>query len=150
MWFRVFGTSAAEPEPDRLLEEVHRQRGAVVGRVRRDEQGWFEVELTAADGTGELKLARYLAGEEGLRAELNTWAAWLETNEANLHYTRLMEHVIGTAQLFTLQLPPDGTEGPLGRLCLPLCRFLARETTGVYQADGQGFFAADGTLLVPE
>ena len=31
-----------------------------------------------------------------------------------------------------------------------VCRFLARATDGIYQIDGQGFFAADGTLLVTE
>jgi hypothetical protein len=36
------------------------------------------------------------------------------------------------------------------RLCLTCCRHLAAVTDGVYQADHGGFFAADGTLLVPE
>ncbi len=36
------------------------------------------------------------------------------------------------------------------RLCLACCRYLAGATEGVYQADHGGFFAADGTLLVPE
>jgi hypothetical protein len=31
-----------------------------------------------------------------------------------------------------------------------LCRFLARATDGFYQVDDEGFFEADGTLLVKE
>jgi hypothetical protein len=150
LWLRVFATSPVEPQPDHLLAEASRHDLALVGRFRRDEQGWFEAELAAADGSVCLTIARYLAWEEGIRAELNTWAAWLETNEANPYYARLMEHVIGTAQLFTMEAPPGGMEGSLGRLIVSLARLLADATGGVYQVDGHGFFAADGTLLVPE
>lgn len=61
--------------------------------------------------------------------------------------------MIGTTQLFTLRVPEEEDEeadGPAEDLCLAACRFLARETEGVYQVDGQGFFAPDGTLLLQE
>jgi hypothetical protein len=90
-------------------------------------------------------LERYLAEEEGIRAELNSWAAWLETHENAPEHTHLMERMIQTAQLLTLH----GGEGP-EQICIDLCRFLAGATAGVYQIDERGFFAADGTLLVVE
>ena len=35
-------------------------------------------------------------------------------------------------------------------ICLAACKYLAQETQGVYQVDHKGFFAPNGTLLVPE
>ena len=60
----------------------------------------------------------------------------------------LMRHVIGVKQLVTFRAPPDG--GPIDRLCAEASQFLASQTDGVYQADGHGFFAANGTLLLGE
>ena len=41
--------------------------------------------------------------EEGIRAELNTWAAWLETAGHNPNHSWLMGHMIQTRQIFTLE-----------------------------------------------
>jgi hypothetical protein len=149
-WYRVFGTNEMQPEPARLLEEANAQGAAVRAKFHGDDLGWFRADLSIGDDALPLPLERFLGSEEGIRAELNTWAAWLETQEDNPHHLRLMKHMIGTTQIFTLgPVDPDDV-ADLGPLCLGLCRFLARETAGVYQADGAGFFAADGTLLVPE
>ena len=59
-----------------------------------------------------------------------------------------MERMIATAQLFTLQCPDD--DKGLDEFAIALCHYLAEATAGVYQIDGRGFFAADGTLLVVE
>ena len=54
-------------------------------------------------------------------------------------------------QLFTVRRPIDHSDEILvEQLCVAVCRFLARVTEGVYQADGQGFFTPDGTLLLQE
>ncbi len=149
-WFRVFGGQDVQPEPASLLEEAQRLAGEVTGRFRGDALGWFHADLAVSGEETVLVVERYLSKEEGLRAELNTWAAWLETNEGNPHHLRLMQHMIGTVQVFTLgPLDPDA-EPIVEHLCIGLCGFLARQTSGVYQVDGQGFFAADGTLLIPE
>ena len=94
-----------------------------------------------------LVLERYRADEEGIRAELNSWAAFLETCDGP-HHIPLMERTIQTRQLFTLH-NPTGDVG-LDRECHRLCQLLARITAGFYQADSLGFFDADGTLLVEE
>ena len=93
-----------------------------------------------------LVLECFHADEEGIRAELNSWAAFLETCDGP-HHVRLMEKAIQTRQLFTLH---DPTEAGLDLACTTLCRHLATVTAGFYQIDGLGFFAADGTLLVEE
>ncbi|SRR5579885_2427172 len=154
-WFRVFGLSAAAVEPAALLEHLHGQGLPVAGRFRGDDRGWFRAELVFAEDAPPVIVERYFADEEGIRAELNSWAAWLEEQEGNPHHGPLMERLIGTAQLFTLHQPIEETSdaedaGLVERLCLTCCRHLAAATDGVYQADHGGFFAADGALLVPE
>jgi hypothetical protein len=75
----------------------------------------------------------------------------VEAAEPNPYQTWLMQQLISTTQLFTLEQPWEGGKGtPVERVCLEVCRFLAGETAGVYQIDHQGFFAADGKLLVEE
>ena len=83
--------------------------------------------------------------KRALIAELNAWAAYLETCGDSPNVGRLMEHMIRTRQLFTVR-------GDIGaeQWCLELVRYLAKTTEGVYQIDGQGVFDSDGVLLFPE
>jgi hypothetical protein len=149
-WYRVFGTNDAPVEPARLLEEARRLEAGVTARFRGDDLGWFRADLAVPGEEAPLAVERFLSSEEGIRAELNTWAAWLEETGPGPEATRLMQHVISTTQVFTLgPLEPDAAAS-LDHLCTGLCRFLARATAGVYHADGGGFFAPDGTPLVPE
>ena len=147
-WYRVFAAAEQQPEPAQLLELL-RSHG-ITGRaqLRGDEEGWTALEVALAAGADPLLLECFLASEPGIRAELNNWAAWLETCEDNPHHALLMERVIQARQLYTLRQP--GNAGPdLDEVCAGLCRYVAAGE-GVYQADGAGFFAADGTLLVRE
>jgi hypothetical protein len=153
-WFRVFGLSATAVEPAALLEHLHEQGFPVRGNFRGDNRGWFHADLVFADDAPPVIVERYFADEEGIRAQLNTWAAWLEEQQDHPHHVNLMERLIGTAQLFTLHQPMEDADADdrelVERLCLTCCRYLAAMTDGVYQADHGGFFAADGALLVPE
>jgi hypothetical protein len=149
MWFRVFGTNDAQPQPAALLEHLAAEGLEVTGQFRGDDLGWFRAEL--ACGPDSLPLERYLVSEEGIRAELNNWAAWIETCEGNPHQGRLMQHMISTTQLFTLRQPLQPADRALvEKVCVAVCQHLARETAGVYQADARGIFAADGALLLRE
>ena len=151
MWYRMFGANDAQPEPARLLEHLQQVDPGVTGKFHGDDLGWFRAELFFEEETAPLSLERYLAAEEGLRAELNTWAAWLETAEDSPHHVPLMEQMIGATQVFTLECPVElADDAAVAALCTAACRFLAGATAGVYQVDGQGFFRADGTLLVKE
>jgi hypothetical protein len=112
---------------------------------------WYRVfgSLDAAPDFGAdapLVLERFHADDEGIRAELNSWAAFLETC-GGPHHVRLMERTIQARQLFTLTDPTTDVVDPG---CVALCRRLAAETAGFYQIDDIGFFDADGTLLVEE
>jgi hypothetical protein len=151
-WHRVFGTNDAGIEAAALLSAQSRHVGVeVTGRFRGDDMGWFEAEL-GLRGT-RLELQRFLADEDDLRDELNSWAAWLETVEDNPESPRLMRHMIATTQLFTLRRADRVAHEDaylVEELCIGLCQFLARTTQGVYQVDGKGFFDADGLLLVAD
>ncbi len=143
MWYRVFGASPEAPTSTAILDFLAGRSASVSGDFAADASGWYQADLLVDGAT--LQLERYLAEEEGVRAELNSWAAWLETRENAPEHVRLMERMIQTAQLFTLH----GGEGS-EHVCIDLCRFLAAATAGVYQIDERGFFAADGALLVAE
>jgi hypothetical protein len=141
-WYRVFGGNDKLPAPAAVLECLRALGAAVHGDFRGDDSGWYAAAIEVGDGRS-FSLERFLADEEGIRAELNGWAAWLETCGDGPPIVLLMERIVQSRQLFTLS-------GPDERLCIGLCRFLAEATTGLWQADGRGIFAADGTLLVPE
>ena len=44
----------------------------------------------------------------------------------------------------------EDAEVPVDDLCIALCRYVAGETAGIYQVDGEGFFTADGKMIVAE
>jgi hypothetical protein len=146
MWYRVFGGNSRLPTPESIREFLVGAGGIVLGDFVADASGWYRADLVVNGVT--LQLERYLADEEGIRAELNGWAAWLETRAAESQHVSLMERAIQTTQLFTLHCQSETAQAE--RLGVGLCGFLAHVTEGVYQIDEQGFFDAEGTLLVRE
>ena len=150
-WCRVFGSGAVQPPPEALLEHLRGLGVAGPVHFRGDEDGWTAAEIVLSEGISPLVVECFLASEDGIRAELNNWAAWLETCDYSPHHGELMERVIQTRQLYTLRRPLDhADEVRLEKVCVGICRALAAETDGVYQSDAEGFFAADGTLLLQE
>ena len=65
----------------------------------------------------------------------------------SLHQTSLMQHIISTTQLFTLQARQGRADEAF---CRRLCQVLARATQGVFQVDGWGFYDAQGDFLAPD
>jgi hypothetical protein len=146
LWYRVFGANDEQPTPAAILARLQEFAAGVRGDFTGDDAGWYAAVIHA--GGAQLHLERFLVTEEGIRAELNSWAAWLETRGEDASAVRLMERVIQTRQLITIERPSDAALAE--SICLDLCRFLAAVTDGVYQADGQGFCDSDGTVLVRE
>lgn len=149
-WHRVFGGNQAEPAPAELLEHLHRQGFEVSGNFHGDDQGWFSAEIIRADGAAPVRIERYFSLEEGIRAELNSWGAWLETlTDGNQYAEPLMRQMVSTAQVFTLRQPVRISDVWRSTpLCWEACLFLAQATDGVFQIDGRGFFDSEGNLLV--
>ncbi len=142
MWYRIFSDESTLPMP----EELRALLAAGHGEFAVDDGEWYRGDLTV-DGIS-FQIERYMADEPGIRAELNGWAAWLETREGESDRTRLMERVIQTRQLFTLRADEDSSQA--AEKCLALCRFIAEKTSGIYQIDGEGFYSVEGRLLVSE
>jgi hypothetical protein len=149
MYYRVFASNYVSINPAALLEHMHGLDFEVTGHFKGDAQGWFRAELIYPEADARLELERFLANEEGIRSQLNTWAAWLET--ACPDQPRWLQHLIGATQVFTLQcLSEEAEEEKVDLFCLELCRFLATATAGIMQVDGQGFFTETGVLIVKE
>jgi hypothetical protein len=135
-WYRVFGSKADVPDLSKLRATY---------RLAANEQGWYQVHFPLL--WGEIELNRWLTKEDGIRSELNTWAAWVEAN-AGPGLDGLMRHIVTTQQLFTWSI--DATAVDAAAFSALLCRFLCDATSAVYQIDGVGFIGADGMLLIPE
>jgi hypothetical protein len=150
LWYRVFGRNDVEVIPDAIRDRLVASGFNTTCDYETGASGWLRAELKFA-ATTPVHLERFRATEEGIRGELNSWAGFLETCDYEPKNTALMERVIQTKQLFTIRRPIDcANEALVERLCVDLCRFLASETDGIWQADDEGFFAADGTLLLRE
>ena len=150
MWQRVFGRSDSGLTPAQIAAGLAAARHACTPHFKGDDLGWTSAELRFAAGSPIL-LARYLTKPDDLRADLNAFAAELETMTYSANAPALMERVIQTKQMVTLRKPFDhGDEVKLEAACDYLMRALAAAADGVYQIDGKGWFAADGELLVQE
>jgi hypothetical protein len=151
MWHRVFGRSDDQVPPSGLAADLHAAGLPVEPHFRGDDLGWTRGELRLPGLNTPVTLDRYLTAEDDIRAELNAHAAELETCDYSPHAAGLVERVALTKQLVVIRKPVDASdEVALEKLLTAACRFLAARTDGVYQIDGQGWFAADGTLLVQE
>jgi hypothetical protein len=151
MWYRVFGRSADEVPAAELAGHLHAAGLPVEPHFKGDDLGWTAGELRLPGLNTPVSLERYLTAEDDIRADLNSYAAILETCDYSPNSGPLMERVIQTQQMVVIRKPLDAVdEVALEKLLLETCRFLAARTDGVYQIDGQGWFAADGTLLMQE
>jgi hypothetical protein len=142
-WFRVFGGDAGL-DPVAVLAALHRLNPTLTAHFHGDAEGWFRAVVSRAGGPPLAVVERYLSSEEGIRAELLSWAAWVEATDDPRH-APLVGRLATAGQLFTLR-PAEGAD----QLCADVCRVLAALTAGLWQADGLGLLGADGTLLVPD
>jgi len=144
MWARVFREDESALSPEAIAERLRSLGYATEACADADDLGWFHLDLRT--NVGAMTLDRYLA-DEGIRDDLNTWAAWLESH-AGADAPRLMQHMISTRQIITLRCQ-DEVEPDLRRL-LHQTLTLLTQPSGLYQLDGEGFFGASGALLVSE
>ena len=78
LWFRVFGKNEAEPDLEMLLTAVRTTAPGLEAHFESS-RGWRRAEFRLPESTTPLHLERFWRDEEGIRQELQTWAAWLET-----------------------------------------------------------------------
>ncbi|MFO0965213.1 MAG: hypothetical protein U0793_06465 [Gemmataceae bacterium] len=150
MWYRIFAANDAPLPPTDLLSSLRERGFPITGHFRGDDDGWFHALLTEEDGEPLLEIQRYRSDEEGIRRELNSWAAWIEETLGEEKGGPWMARLIASRQVITMR-PADGAEmeatDELSRL---LCVYLAAATDGLYQIDGAGLFAADGSRIAAE
>jgi hypothetical protein len=144
-WYRVFARGAEAIAPAVVLANLVAHGAPVEGHFQADEHGWYRCELRTAGPIGPIVVECFRVGEEGVRAEVQSWAAYLETLESP-HSQEFMEAVNATAQVFTAQL----SDARAADLLRQLCGNLARAAAGVYQIDGEGFFWSNDTLALGE
>ena len=143
MWYRVFSPNPEPVSPLALAEHLHAAGFAVEPHFRGDDLGWTSGELRFAGKL--LRIDRYLTTVDDIREDLNSFAAELESKETT-HTAGLMRRVIQSQQLIAFQCDDMECEPP----CLHTVQYLAVQSDGIYQIDGQGWFAATGELLVAE
>ena len=151
MWYRVFGRGSDDVPPVALAEHLHAVGLAVEPHFKGDDLGWSAGDLGLPGLNTPVHLDRYLAREDDIRDDLNAYAALLETCDYSPNHGPLMERVIQTQQLIVIRKPLDAVdEISLEKMLVESCRFLASRTDGVYQIDGEGWFAANGERLLEE
>ena len=150
MWYRIFGRNDSPLSPAALLEHLHRLGLMVEAHFRGDDLGWTAADLRLGPGT-TVNVERYLTQADNLRNDFNNWAAILETCDYSPNNVALMERVIQSAQMITLHKPIERAEEiSVDRMCLEVCRFLAEKCDGIYQIDADGWYDADGEMLLKE
>src|SRR5262245_21857727 len=119
--YRVFGCNDLVPPAAILLERWCADSGRrLSSKFQPSGEGWFHGLI--GDHTSVLVLNRWLAEEEGIRTELNNWAAAVESWDGNANVWPLMERIIQTKQLFLLTQQGEGLDAE--RWPLQLTRLL--------------------------
>lgn len=150
MWYRVFCRSDQLGPTEQWLAPVKSIVPEMQTKFTEDRLGWTEGELQFGPGAPVL-VARFLTEVDSLRNDLNTWAAYLETMDYSPNHGSLMERVIQSQQLITIRRPLDSpNEVICDRVCTELARALATAGDGIYQAEDDGWYSADGELLLKE
>lgn len=150
MWYRVFCRSPDTLEPRDLMVRLAAGGPPVSAEFDPDGHDWSSGAFRVGKGT-PVYVERFRTTDDDLRSDLNTWAAVLETMDYSPNNGPLMEHVVQTQQLFTIRKPLDHpNESAVDDLCRRLCTTLAAAGDGVFQAEDDGWYAADGTLLLKE
>src|SRR4051812_27279879 len=106
LWYRIFGRSEAEVAPDVVSARIAAAGVRAECIFTPEGNGWQRAEISFA-ASAPIHLERFRSEEEGIRAELNSWAAFLETCDYDPIHTSLMERVVQSKQLFTVRKPFD-------------------------------------------
>ena len=145
-WFRVFLLQEDGPEPFKIMECLQSLIPKVKGKFRTDEDGWFQLILDHSS-IGELTVDHFLTSEKGVRSEINTWAAWLESKQQ----FDLMERIIQVKQILSFEVTPEMDDNVSDSLVYKrLALALAALAQGFVHMDGVGFLEPDGTLLIED
>jgi hypothetical protein len=105
------------------------------------EHGWTAATLYGPDSSERLRLSRHRRDDPGVRGELQSWAAWVESCGGTPVHERLMERIIQTQQVVLLEDSLVAKQAAAA---------LCRAVDGLMQMDGIGFVDNGGSILLPE
>ncbi len=149
-WSRVFGSLDRNPDPARLERAALALVPQAAVHLKGDDLGWFCAEISWNQGA-PLTIESFAATDPEVRADLNTWAAYVETCDYSPNAHSLMVKIALAQQIITLRRPIDhADESGLDRLMQGMAKHLALEIDGIFQIDEAGFFDKTGTLLLEE
>lgn len=143
MWCRIFAAIEDEIPPDMLAEAVYQAGLSAEPHFRGDDLGWTAGDFRDSQKGTMIRLERYLVEHDAIREDLNICAAAIEPID-HPNVPLLMRLIIQARQLITLNA--DDPEAPLRELAC----FIASRLDGLIEMDGQGWFNAQGELLLPE
>lgn len=150
LWCRAFARSDKSPDPVAIAALAMSIHPGTTCHFGADQAGWFSCEVRLPDGAA-ISLDRFPVTEEGVRRDLNTWAAWVETCDYSDRAGELMERVIQSAQFFTLRLPVAAADDlAVDKLARGICLHLAGDLDGLWQVDGDGLYDASGDKVLQE
>jgi hypothetical protein len=150
MWSRIFCRNDQTLMPSQMLAMLESTGLTCSGDFKGDELGWTSGEIRLSDDT-PIMLERYLSKEDDIRDDLNSWAAWVETQDFYEGRFVLMERIIQTHQLVTLRKPISvADEVGMEKAFQTLCQAFAKIGDGIYQVDSEGFFSPDGSKILEE
>lgn len=136
--------------PSAIAAHLHGLGLTFEPHFKGDDLGWTGGELRFTVGSS-VSLERFLTREDELRHTLNSFAAELELLSFHPAVPRLMQHVIQTQQLIAIRKPIDhADESKLDDLINGICHYYAGLADGIIQADGLGWYDAEGNQLLPE
>ncbi|MGF1583571.1 MAG: hypothetical protein ACFCD0_29995 [Gemmataceae bacterium] len=149
LWYRIFAQSSESIDPNTLLEHLHTTGYPIQANFLKDDLGWFEATFSL-EGS-EVSLQLFHSDEKGVRAELDAFAAWIESQHTELNQIELMERVVTAKQVFAFEIPDEQANiEKVRQFCYHVSEFLVGQTQGLMQVDGEGLFDADGQLLLRE
>jgi hypothetical protein len=145
---RVFARQAQAPTPQAVADHL-RARGFNV-RVEPDSSdNWRRIRLFSADGRSPLDLERQsLHGDAPLSDRLRALMDATATARDRRGRQGVLDFLAQTVQVFELIVPPD-FDWHAGRhlVTTELLNYLEKETDGLIEADGDGYYRQNRVLL---
>ena len=148
---RVFARSPGAPTPQAIAEHLRRRFEVRVetGVFSLSYADWKHLHLFYAEGRAPLRLERQsLHGDaplpNSLRALMDATAAAKDSRGKR----RVLDFLAQASQVFELGVPPD-FDWHAGRhlVSTELLNYLQKETDGLIQADGEGYYERNRLIL---
>ena len=149
---RVFARSPRVPSPQAVADTLRSGRFEVrveSGVYSAGYEGWSRLHLFYAEGRLPLALGRQsLQGDAPLPGHLRVLMDATASAPDSRGKRRVLEFLAQAGQVFELSLPPD-FEQRAGRrlLSAELIDYLQKETDGLIQVDGEGYYDRNRIIL---